>query len=317
MRTQQGSGERSSFGAAKIPLEVSMTRRRAAFTLVLGSFLLMIISTAFGSSFKAAGNYPVGDHPVSIAAGDFNGDGKIDLAVSNSGSKTFSLLLGNGDGTFQPQMEMDERLAPPELVESMGLERSYRSGMQTSSVVFADFNGDGQLDQAVTLSGRNIVSVLLNVTDERQPAINLITNGGFETGSLSPWAQGRDFCSSPCQNWTVVTNNPRQGKYDAMDEGNIEVVQDFTATATSLITGVRLSLRHPAGAVTTAIDFFYSDGSDEEFVVATTTTKWDSFNVTSDLASGKSLDGFSIWGYSGGTTNTPITFADSVGITAN
>ena len=38
-------------------------------------------------------------------AGDFNGDGRTDLAVANDGSTTtVSVLLGNGDGTFQPQV---------------------------------------------------------------------------------------------------------------------------------------------------------------------------------------------------------------------
>ena len=36
--------------------------------------------------------------------GDFNGDGRTDLAVANYGSNDVSILLGNGDGTFQPQV---------------------------------------------------------------------------------------------------------------------------------------------------------------------------------------------------------------------
>ena len=39
-----------------------------------------------------------------VVAGDFNGDGRIDLAVANQGGNTVSVLLGNGDGTFQPQV---------------------------------------------------------------------------------------------------------------------------------------------------------------------------------------------------------------------
>ena len=37
-------------------------------------------------------------------AGDFTGDGRTDLAVANSGSNDVSILLGNGDGTFQNQV---------------------------------------------------------------------------------------------------------------------------------------------------------------------------------------------------------------------
>ena len=39
---------------------------------------------------------------MAIAAGDFGGDGRLDLAVANSDSGNVSVLMGNGDGTFQP-----------------------------------------------------------------------------------------------------------------------------------------------------------------------------------------------------------------------
>jgi hypothetical protein len=42
---------------------------------------------------------------VSLTAADFNNDGKLDLAVANSGANTVSILLGNGDGTFAPKVD--------------------------------------------------------------------------------------------------------------------------------------------------------------------------------------------------------------------
>ena len=44
--------------------------------------------------------YPTQNGPQATATGDFNGDGKLDLAVANAASSSVSILLGNGDGTF-------------------------------------------------------------------------------------------------------------------------------------------------------------------------------------------------------------------------
>src|SRR5262245_30965532 len=52
-------------------------------------------------TFKPAVNYATGGKPQCVAVGDFNGDGKRDLAVANRTPGTVSVLLGKGDGTFQ------------------------------------------------------------------------------------------------------------------------------------------------------------------------------------------------------------------------
>ncbi|TAJ99361.1 VCBS repeat-containing protein, partial [bacterium] len=52
-------------------------------------------------SFIARRDFVAGVGPVSVAVGDFNGDGRQDLAVANANSNNVSVLLGNGDRTFQ------------------------------------------------------------------------------------------------------------------------------------------------------------------------------------------------------------------------
>ena len=47
--------------------------------------------------------YPTGLDPKSLIVNDFNRDSILDLAVTNYGDGTISILLGNGDGTFQAQ----------------------------------------------------------------------------------------------------------------------------------------------------------------------------------------------------------------------
>jgi hypothetical protein len=67
--------------------------------------------------------------PVALHAGDFNGDGKSDLAVADVNDNLIAVLPGNGDGTFQAPVKLTASGTP-------------------SSLIALDFNGDGKLDIA-------------------------------------------------------------------------------------------------------------------------------------------------------------------------
>ena len=116
-------------------------------------------------TFQPAVNYSAGQGATSVAVGDFNGDGKLDLAVANVGTAgvspgTVSILLGNGDGTFQPALDYD-------------------ASTVSGSVVVADFNNDGKLDLAVANATGEIVSILLGNGDGTfQPAVNYSAGQG-------------------------------------------------------------------------------------------------------------------------------------------
>ncbi|WP_434722670.1 FG-GAP-like repeat-containing protein [Mesorhizobium sp. RIZ17] len=94
-------------------------------------------------TFGAPTSYATGTSPWSIAVGDLNGDGKVDLAVANADSNSVSILYGNGDGTFQTQ-------------------NTVATGNYPTSVAIGDFNGDGKPDLAVADFNSFAVSVLLN-----------------------------------------------------------------------------------------------------------------------------------------------------------
>jgi len=92
-------------------------------------------------NFTLLSSLVTGTIPDSVAVGDFNGDGKLDLAVANGSSEgTVSILLGDGTGNFT-------------------LASSQAAGIYPQSVAVADFNGDGKLDLAVT-DWNSTVSIL-------------------------------------------------------------------------------------------------------------------------------------------------------------
>ena len=122
----------------------------------------------------------------------------------------------------------------------------------------------------------------------------LLVNGGFETGDLMPWFQARDFCGGLCIDWAVTDTKAHSGTFSATVTGNIELRQNFTPTAGADITSV--TFWAIAGFQFGAIDFFYTDGSDEEFVYDASSTDWTLVDATADVDTGKTLSGFSVWG---------------------
>src|SRR5438445_16436 len=90
----------------------------------------------------ATTNFAVQLYPSSVGVGDFNGDGKQDLAVADQGSGNVSVLLGNGRGSF-------------------GAATSFGAHTSPRTVAVGDFNRDGKQDLAIANSGSGDVSVLL------------------------------------------------------------------------------------------------------------------------------------------------------------
>ncbi len=117
------------------------------------------------SGFGGAVNYATGGIPYSVAAADFNNDGKIDLAVANLSSNNVSILRGNGNGTFVAAT-------------------NYNVGVEPGSVAAADFNGDGRVDLVVANYLSNNASVLLGNGDGTfQTAVNY--NAGLGPQSVA------------------------------------------------------------------------------------------------------------------------------------
>ncbi len=105
-----------------------------------------------------------------LGVGDFNGDGKLDLAVANGGLNAVNILLGNGDGTFTQAPYLP-------------------GGAEPLTLVVADFNGDGKLDLAAADFNGSTVTVLLGNGDGTFTP----TSSSPATGANPEWIVGGDF----------------------------------------------------------------------------------------------------------------------------
>jgi len=137
----------TSLGDANYPI--------AGYTVALGNG---------DGTFALAPGSPVflGSSIVGVAVGDFNGDGKLDLALLDYDSNNVIVLLGNGDGSF-------------------GMPVYFPTGQAPYAIVAADFNNDGNLDLAIANTGSNTVTLLLGDG-----------HGAFSEAPSSPYQVGKD-----------------------------------------------------------------------------------------------------------------------------
>ena len=107
---------------------------------------LSVLTNNGSGGFALAGTYPAGNQPISVAAADINGDGKIDLICADWGSwsgNTLTILTNNGSGSFVTAS-------------------SPVAGNSPCSVTAADVNGDGKVDLVCANIGDSTISVLTN-----------------------------------------------------------------------------------------------------------------------------------------------------------
>jgi hypothetical protein len=167
----------------------------------LGNRVSVLLGNGDGT-FRPTVNYLVGKSPQSVVVADVNGDGIPDLITANQGTYpnntdgSVSVLLGNGDGTFQPAVnyaagikpyavavgdlgndgQLDLVVANDTSAGTVSVLRgngdgtfqdpvSYASGSHPDAVAVSDLTGDGILDIVVANSASNTLSILLGNGD--------------------------------------------------------------------------------------------------------------------------------------------------------
>ncbi len=216
-------------GDKKLDLVTASTVGNTGISVLLGNG---------NGTFNIATNFSVEGNIRAVAVGDFNKDGSVDLVTANDNdlAQTVSILLGNGTGQFSAPTSFSVNGYPSALVVGdfdsdgkldlattlsnsvavlrgdgngkFGTQVSYEVGFRPGSLVTGDFNADSKLDLAIANSTSGTVSILLNngtggfgpTTDfkaGRNPtsvAIGDFNNDGkldlitANTGSYSPYA---------------------------------------------------------------------------------------------------------------------------------
>lgn len=143
---------------------IAACRRGDRVIAVLSAGLATLGICVFPASAQVA-RYETGLNPSSIAVGDLNADGRLDMAIANYGgyappyNGSVSISLGRADGTFE-------------------LRRDYETGDASTNLTMADLNGDSRLDLVVANYGADgatlgSISVLLGNGDGTvQPRTN-------------------------------------------------------------------------------------------------------------------------------------------------
>ena len=127
----------------------------------LGSTQISVLLGNGDGTFQAQVSYPVSTYSTALHAGDFNGDGKLDLAIteipSQASNGNAAILLGNGDGSFQSETQ-------------------FQAGINPISLDLGDFNNDGRLDLVVANALSSTFSIFLQSTVGVTPASLIYTD---------------------------------------------------------------------------------------------------------------------------------------------
>ncbi len=140
-------GSPFTVGSRPLPLAVGDFNGDGRLDLAVGNFggdsVTVLLGNGAGGFTAAPGSpFKVGKNPEGLAVGDFDGDGRLDLAA---GSDPMVVLLGNGAGGFSASPGSPLKI-----------------GSHSGSVAVGDFNGDGKPDLAIANFEDSTVMVLLN-----------------------------------------------------------------------------------------------------------------------------------------------------------
>ena len=178
-------------------------------TGTLGLNLVDLPSITALPSFAPQTTFATGNKSNSVTLGDVNTDGNLDIITANQNSNSVSVLLGNGNGTYQAQ-------------------QTFATGTNPGSVTLGDVNGDGKLDIVTRNANSNNSSVLLGNGDGTFQAQQTFATG-TQPSSVTLGDVNRDG------KLDIITSNCGSDSDSVLlgnGDGTFQAKQDFTTPIT-------------------------------------------------------------------------------------
>jgi hypothetical protein len=218
-------------------------------------------TTVGNGTFGTQTTFPTGAGPTSIATGAFQSDSNnqnVDLALTNQTANTVSILLGNGDGTFQPRRDIAAGNGPVSVIAENLHDLNGKGdldlivanftdstlylyqgngdgtfqnpnviqlpkGYAPAAIAAADFNGDGHLDLAVADEGNATVSIFLGNGDG-----TFGPRTDYPTGNSPVWVSAADVNGDSVLDLEVANRT----------DNTVSVLLGNGITTTSTTTGI-------------------------------------------------------------------------------
>lgn len=239
----------------------------------------VLLGNGDGTFAEAPGSpFAVGVQPRAVVVTDFNGDGKLDFAVANTGDNTISIFQGNGDGTFTPFANSPFKLlaaeqGPVAMVTghfvNQGTQDLAIVNQTTNNVAILSGSGDssfngtftepagspiavGQLPVAIAEGDLNADGIAdLAVVNQTDNTVSVLLNNG--DGTFSP-ATGSPLPTSTTPSGVAIADFTQDGLGDiAVTNAGVSTLGVYLGLGSGLFSS-RLELSTPAGpdAVTAA-----------------------------------------------------------------